>query len=81
MYNLRRLGDLASSIKFDQHLSLARPARRIWKYLQQKRIITRAAFVQLLEHLAQDWPLSFLEDDVPEATVVFKVVFEVLGCA
>jgi hypothetical protein len=68
----QRLADLAFAIKFDQQLPLARPARGIRKYLEQKWIITRAAFVQLLGHLAQDRPLSFLEDDVPKAAVIFK---------
>ena len=53
--------DFALSKKFDEHLSLARPGRRIWEELEYQRIITSQSVIQLPEHLPKNRPLGLLE--------------------
>jgi len=43
--------NFAFSKKFDEHLSLPRSGRRIWKKLEYQRIITSQSVIQLAEHL------------------------------
>jgi len=53
--------NFALSKKFDEHLSLARPGRRIWEELEYQRIITSQSVIQLPEHLPKNRPLGLLE--------------------
>src|SRR6516165_12113121 len=71
--------NLALAKKFDQHLSLPRPGRRIWEELEYQRIITSQSIVQLPEHLPENGPLGFLEYDVPKAAITFEVFFGAVG--
>src|SRR5215470_18972159 len=71
--------NFALSKKFDEHLSLLRPGRRIWEELEYQRIITSQSVVQLPEHLPKNRPLGFLEYNVPKAAIVFEVFFGAVG--
>src|SRR6516162_9035667 len=53
--------NFALSKKFDEHLSLPRPGRRIREELEYQRIITSQSVVELPEHLPKNRPLGFLE--------------------
>jgi len=65
--------------KFNEHLSLPRPSRRIWEELEYQRIITSQSVVQLPEHLPKNRPLGILEYNVPKATIVFEAFFGAFG--
>src|SRR6516162_1596411 len=71
--------NFALSKKFDEHLSLARPDRRIREQLKYQRIITSQSVVQLPEHLPKNRSLGFLEYYVPKAAIVFEVFFGAFG--
>jgi len=58
--------NFALSKKFDEHLSLSRPVRRIWEELEYQWIVTSQSVVQLPEHLPKNRPLGALEYDVPK---------------
>src|SRR6516164_6103910 len=68
-----RLGNLSFSIDFDQYLLLARSGFW-WKKFEQKWPIPSHSVFQLSEHFAQDWPLGFAKNDVPEMAIAFKVL-------
>jgi len=67
--------------KFDQHLSLPRPGRRIWEQLEYQGIIASQSVVQLPEHLPKNRPLGFLEYNVPKAAITFEVFFSAFGAS
>src|SRR5262245_43006353 len=73
--------NFALSKKFDEHLSLPRPRRRIWEELEYQRIITSQPVIQLPEHLPKNRALGFLKYNVPEAVVVFEVFFGAFGAS
>jgi hypothetical protein len=64
--------NFALSQNFDERLSLPRPGCRVWKDLEQQRVITSGSVVQLPEHLPKNGALGFLEYDVPKAAIVFE---------
>src|SRR5262245_45514660 len=51
----------ALSKKFNEHLSLARPGRRIWKSFSTSGFITSQSVVQLPEHLPKNSRFGFLK--------------------
>jgi hypothetical protein len=63
--------NFALSKRFDEHLSLPRPGRRIWEELEYQWIITSQSVVQLPEHLPKNRPLGFLKYDIPKAAIIF----------
>jgi hypothetical protein len=67
--------NFALSKKFNEHLSLAQPGRRIWEEFEQKWIMTSQSVVQLPEHLPKNRPLGFLEYNVPKTAIIFEVFF------
>ena len=71
--------NFALSKKFDEHLSLPRPARGIREELEYQWIITSQSVVQLPEHLPKNRPLRFLEYHVPKAAIVFEVFLGAFG--
>ena len=71
--------NLALSVKLDEHLSLARSGCRVWKDLEQQRVITSCSVVQLPEHLPKNGASGFLEDDVPKPAIVFEVLLGAVG--
>jgi hypothetical protein len=58
--------NFALSKKFDEHLSLPWPVRRIWEELEYQWIITSQSIVQLPEHFPKNRPLGFPEYNVPK---------------
>src|SRR5215472_7408927 len=71
--------NFALSKKFDEHLSLPRPGRRVREELEYQRIITSQSVVQLPEHLPKNRPLGFLEYNVPKAAIAFEVFLGALA--
>ena len=73
--------NFALAKKFDEHLSLSRPGRRVRKELDYQWIITSQSVVQLPEHLPKNRSLGFLEYYVPKAAIVFEVFFGAVAAA
>src|ERR1700758_1893553 len=69
-----RLVNFALSIKLDERLSLPRSGCRVGKDFEQQRVITSGSVVQLPEHFPKNGSIGFLEYDVPETAVAFKVL-------
>lgn len=73
------LVNFSISVQFDENLSLPRSGCRVWKDLEQQRVITSGSVVQLAEHLPKNWASGFLEDDVPKPAIVFEVFLGTVG--
>src|SRR5215469_10826939 len=67
--------NFALSKELDEDLSLPRPGRQVGEELEHQRIITSQSIVQLPEHLPNNRPLGFLENNVPKAAIVLEVFF------
>ena len=77
----KRLRNLSFPIQFDERLLLARAAFWCRKDSELERLIPGHPVVHLPEHLAQNRPLGFAEDAVPEIAVTFKVILRVAGAS
>ena len=69
----KRLANLSLPIDLDERLPLAGSGFRCRKNFKVKRITPRHSVVQLSEHVAQNWSLSFAEETVPKLAMMFKV--------